>query len=267
MRRCTFLHGAAAGTVLALFVCATSASARQETLRWTHPAPETVDRFEIHWGLASRLYTSTVEVGVPEAVDGVYSYTLTVSPDDAIVYFAVTAVDADAGLVSEFSNERSRDEGGNPGLLSEGAWGSVVAGSEKFSIKKVGKSKLENDWVFAFGTDGSNAFAAQDGSGQTYTGTFVNGGSNGQKLTLTFDSISRTNLAAVLADEMASTFEGAPVGASILVETADLKAKVKQGGARLVVKGKLKLRMSSAETGERKGRLKLKHEGDVVIVE
>jgi hypothetical protein len=252
--------------VLALLLGATTASARQETLRWTHPAPEEVDRFEIHWGLASRLYSSTVDVGVPELIDGVFSHTVTVTPDDAVVYFALTAVDEEMGSASGFSNERSRDAEGNPGLLAEGVWGGVVAGTETFSVKKVGKSKLPTDWVFAFGTGTSNAFSAQDGTGQTYTGLFEVAGSKGQKLTLRLDSISRTNLAAILSDE-AALFEGAPADAEIALDTSEFKAKLKNDGDSLVVKGKLKLRMTSASTGERKGRLKLKHEGAVVLVE
>jgi len=266
MRRCTISRGAAAGIILALLVCATTASARVETLRWTHPAPETVDRFEIHWGVASRLYTSTVDVGVPQLVDGVFSHSLSVTPDDAVVYFAVTAVDEGVGLASDFSNERSRDEDGNPGLLAEGAWGSVVSGTETFSIKKIGKSKLSTDWVFAFGTGSSNEFAAQDAMGQAYTGTFVNGGSKGQKLTLTLDPISRTNMAAALNEEMA-LFEKAPADGSITVETAEFKGKLKGDGESVAVKGKLKLRMTSSSSRDRKGRLKIKHEGAVVIVE
>lgn len=266
MQKCMTSRIAAAGIILTWLVCATNASAREETLRWTHPAPETVGRFEIHWGLASRLYTSTVEVGLPQEVDGVFSHTLTVTPDDAIVFFAVTAIDAGAGLASNFSNERSRDESGNPALFAEGAWGSVVNGTETFSIKKIGKVKLPTGWVLAFGTGGSNSFAAQDAMGQTYTGTFVSRGSKGQKLTLTLDSISRTNLAAVLEQQMA-LFEDAPADASITIDSSDLKAKLKRDGASLVVKGKLKLHMSSATAGDRKGRLKLKHEGAVVIVE
>jgi len=266
MRRCTIRRGAATGIILALFVCATAASARQETLRWTHPAPETVDRFEIHWGLASRLYTSTVDVGVPQLVDGVFTHSLTVTPDDAVVYFAVTAVDDGVGLASDFSNERSRDEEGNPSLLSEGAWGSVVSGTQTFSVKKIGKSKIASDWVFAFGTGSSNSFAAQDAMGQTYTGTFENAGKKGRKLKLTLDSISRTNLAAELNEEMA-LFEKAPPDGSITIDSAEFKGKLKRDGESLAVKGNLKLRMTSASSGDRKGRLKLKHEGDVVIVE
>lgn len=266
MRRCTISTGAATGIILALLVCATTASARQETLRWTHPAPETVDRFEIHWGPASRLYTSTVEVGLPQLVDGVYSQSLTVTPDDAVVYFAVTAIGDGAGLASDFSNERSRDEEGNPGLFAEGAWGSVVSGTQTFSIKKVGKTKLLTDWVFAFGTGTSNSFTAQDSMGQTYTGTFENAGKKGRTLTLTLDSISRTNLAAVLNEEMA-LFEKAPADGSITLDVAEFKGKLKGDGDRIAVKGKLKLRMTSPSTKDRKGRLKLKHEGAIVIVE
>jgi len=265
MQRCTTSRVAAAGFLLAFLVCASQASARQETLRWTHPESETVDRFEVHWGLASRLYTSTVDVGIPQLIDGVFTQNLTVTPDDAVVFFAVTAVDETYGA-SPLSNERSRDEDGNPALFAEGSWGSVVTGTETFSVKKVGKTKLPTGWVFAFGTDGSNSFAVQDAAGQTYSGTFVAGGSKGQKLTLTLDSISRTNLAAVLNQELA-LFEDAPPDGTITVDSSDLKAKLKRNGARLTVKGKLKLSMNSPSEGDRKGRLKLKHDGAVVIVE
>jgi hypothetical protein len=253
------------GIVLALLLCAAAASAREETLRWTHPAPETIARFQVHWGLASRLYPNTLDVGVPEEVDGVFSHTLNVTPDDAVVFFAVTAVD-DLGLGSELSNERSRDELGDPGDPTAGAWGSVVSGTETFSVKSLGKSKLPSEWTFAFGAGAANSFTAEGVGGQTYSGTYVAGGKKNQKLTLTLDAISQTNLAAVLNDAL-PVFENVPADATITLDTADIKAKLKQDSTMFVVKGKLKLRMSSPTEGERKGRLKLKHEGAVVVVE
>ena len=83
------------------------ADARPERLQWTHPDASDVTSFRLHWGASSRTYTTVVDVGVPPASGGVYSWTVEV-PDGAPVYFAVTAFDARTGQSSVFSNERLR---------------------------------------------------------------------------------------------------------------------------------------------------------------
>ncbi len=96
----------AAGLWTGIFLLASAApaSARVETLRWSHSTAADVDGFRVHYGSASRSYTTTITVGKPTPVDGVYSYNLSV-PDDATVYVATTAY-GDGFLESDYSNEK-----------------------------------------------------------------------------------------------------------------------------------------------------------------
>jgi hypothetical protein len=81
-------------------------SSRIETLRWRNsdPDPARIEGFVVHYGPASRSYNTSVDAGwfTPDA-DGIFSYDLTL-PDDARVYVAITAYDAE--LESDYSNER-----------------------------------------------------------------------------------------------------------------------------------------------------------------
>ena len=80
--------------------------ARIETLRWkdSDPDPTRIEGFVVHSGPDSRSYDTSVDVGWPTPdADGIFSYDLTV-PDDASVYVAVTAYDAE--LESDYSNEK-----------------------------------------------------------------------------------------------------------------------------------------------------------------
>jgi len=80
--------------------------ARIETLRWkdTDPDPTRIEGFVVHSGPDSRSYDTSVDVGWPTPdAEGIFSYDLTV-PDDASVYVAVTAYDAE--LESDYSNEK-----------------------------------------------------------------------------------------------------------------------------------------------------------------
>lgn len=80
------------------------ASARVETLRWSHSTPADVDGFRVHYGTASRSYTTMIDMGKPTPVDGVYSYDLSV-PDTAAVYLATTAY-GNGFAESDYSNEK-----------------------------------------------------------------------------------------------------------------------------------------------------------------
>lgn len=100
----------AIGLGLALLACAAAASARSELLRWQHPDPSTVAGFKIYVGNASGSYQTTVDVGLPTASSGVYSYSIQV-PDPDNVYVAVSAY-GPTGLEGVRSNEQLR-----PGLL------------------------------------------------------------------------------------------------------------------------------------------------------
>jgi hypothetical protein len=93
------------------------ASARTETLRWTHPG---ADGYRVHYGTETGVYTSHIDVEIPATDPGeahaVFVYDLDV-PDTETVYVAVTAYAE--GLESIPSNEqkRSPSEGtiGKPG--------------------------------------------------------------------------------------------------------------------------------------------------------
>jgi hypothetical protein len=93
---------------------ASAASARTELLRWQHPNPSAVAGFKIYVGNAPGVYQTTLDVGMPAASAGVFSYSLQV-PDANTVYVAVSAYDA-AGLDSPRSNEQQRlGQLGTPG--------------------------------------------------------------------------------------------------------------------------------------------------------
>jgi hypothetical protein len=93
--------------VALLLMASTLASARTETLRWTHNNPSSVAGFVIYSGLSSNNYDAETDVSTlqPDA-QGVFTFDINVS-DDATVYVAVTAYN-DAGLESDYSNERTR---------------------------------------------------------------------------------------------------------------------------------------------------------------
>lgn len=93
-----------------LLLCAASASARGELLRWQHPAPSTVAGFRVYVGNAPGQYQTTLDVGLPAASGGVYSHTLQI-PDANSVYVAVSAY-GPTGLEGPRSNEQLR-----PGML------------------------------------------------------------------------------------------------------------------------------------------------------
>jgi hypothetical protein len=93
--------------VALLLMASTVASARTETLRWTHSNPSNVAGFVIYYGLSSANYTTVIDVPPlqPDA-QGIFTFDIGV-PDDATVYVALTAYD-DADLESGYSNESMR---------------------------------------------------------------------------------------------------------------------------------------------------------------
>jgi hypothetical protein len=100
-----------ASMAVALILTASSvASARIETLRWTHSTPSDVAGFTIYHGPSSANYTTVIDVPPlqPDA-QGVFSFDIDV-PDDATIYVSVTAYDG-AGLESGYSNEGIRSPG------------------------------------------------------------------------------------------------------------------------------------------------------------
>jgi len=92
--------------VALLLMVSTLASARTETLRWTHNDPTNVAGFVVHYGPSYHNYTTIIDVFLPQPDGGIYTVDIDV-PDDATVHVAVTAYD-DADLESGYSNERTR---------------------------------------------------------------------------------------------------------------------------------------------------------------
>jgi hypothetical protein len=82
------------------------ASARTETVRWSYSDASRVTGFRVHIGSASGSYGSTLEVGKPAPVNGVYSVAVTVG-DQQVAYTAITAYNSTQ--TSAYSNEKRFD--------------------------------------------------------------------------------------------------------------------------------------------------------------
>lgn len=95
-------------------ICAGTASARTEVLRWTHPDSGAVASWEAHVGDSSGSYDRIVPFSNPQVdSDGVLQMSIEVD-DDAVVYIALRAIGV-AGERSGLSNERERSpDGGTP---------------------------------------------------------------------------------------------------------------------------------------------------------
>ena len=105
---------------VALFLMAsTLASARTETLRWTHNDPSSVAEFVIYYGSSSANYTTVITVPPlqPDA-QGIFTFGISVA-DDATIFVALTAVD-DTGMESGYSNESMRGLGSGPAIGKPG---------------------------------------------------------------------------------------------------------------------------------------------------
>ena len=72
--------------VALLLMASTLASARTETLRWTHNDSSNVARFTIYYGPSSANYTTVIDVSPlqPDA-QGIFTFDIGL-PDDAIIY-------------------------------------------------------------------------------------------------------------------------------------------------------------------------------------
>lgn len=89
------------------------ASARTESLRWSHPSPQDVVRFELLIGTASLAYGETRNLGLPTPDgQGVYSSSFDVA-DETTVYIAIRAVGSSLSSVPS-------NEGVRLGLLQAG---------------------------------------------------------------------------------------------------------------------------------------------------
>jgi hypothetical protein len=82
--------------IMLVTICSTYASAAQVHLEWS-PSASFVDGYRVHWGISSRNYTFTDDVGL---ATNTYVYDL---EEDTTYYFAVTAYLSD--LESYYSNE------------------------------------------------------------------------------------------------------------------------------------------------------------------
>lgn len=106
------LRAVAFGALLLLM--ASAAAARSELLRWQHPAPASVAGFKVYVGNAPGVSQTTLDIGMPTASGGVFSYSLQV-PDANSVYIRVSAY-GPTGLEGVKSNEQLRlGQLGTPG--------------------------------------------------------------------------------------------------------------------------------------------------------
>ena len=97
-----------------LLLVASAAAARTELLRWQHPNPASVAGFKVYVGNAAGVYQTTLDIGMPTASGGVFSYSLQV-PDANSVYIRVSAY-GPTGLEGAKSNEQLRlGQLGTPG--------------------------------------------------------------------------------------------------------------------------------------------------------
>jgi hypothetical protein len=99
--------------VALLLVASTVASARTETLRWTHSNSSNMASFAIYYGLSSANYTTVI--GVPQLqpdAQGTFTFDISV-PDGATIYVALTAFDG-ADQESDYSNEGTRSPNSSP---------------------------------------------------------------------------------------------------------------------------------------------------------
>ncbi len=110
MRRSSQVLGTIA--LCASFMASTAAWARTEVLRWQHSDPSSVQRFTIHVGDTNGQDLNQVNVGKPTAVNGVYTYSLTVA-DNLDVRVAVSALGTN-GLESNRSNVQTRTAPSSP---------------------------------------------------------------------------------------------------------------------------------------------------------
>jgi hypothetical protein len=77
----------------------TSAAAREVTLTWEANSEPDLSHYVVYWGSSKGNYTeNSGNIGL------VNEYSVNITDDDLVYYFAVTAVD-EAGLESDFSNE------------------------------------------------------------------------------------------------------------------------------------------------------------------
>lgn len=93
-------------TTACALALATAAAARTEVLRWQHPDPTTVAGFKVYVGSSAGSYQTTLDVGMPTASGGVFSYSLQV-PDANTVFVSVSAY-GPTGLEGPKSNEQQR---------------------------------------------------------------------------------------------------------------------------------------------------------------
>lgn len=105
----------------------------EKTVRWTHPAPETVAEFIVHVGNESRKYNRKYRVGVPVPnASGVFESSIEI-PDGGKSFIAVSAVGF-TGLRSRFSNERKVRTDASPGGGDGGDDGALGAPGAPFVV-------------------------------------------------------------------------------------------------------------------------------------
>ena len=80
------------------------AFAAEATFSWRPNSETNLAGYEIHYGTASRTYTTIVDTGLPPLVYGRVRYTVTNVPEGNTMFFAAIAYDTD-DLKSDYSTE------------------------------------------------------------------------------------------------------------------------------------------------------------------
>jgi len=136
--------------LLFLFTCATASFAADALLSWDRNTEPTVTGYKVYYGIVSRQYTGTVDVG------NQITYTVT-GLNSQLYYFSVTAYDS-LGRESAYSNEVSKNLAGTvdtlPPLITNIASGSIASVSAKvsWSTDEPSNSQVQYGLTTAYGS-------------------------------------------------------------------------------------------------------------------
>ena len=90
-------------SIFLLLITALAAHGAEATFSWTANTEPTLSGYNIHYGTSSRNYSSVIDAGLPEAVDGWIVHSVDGLQEGITYYFAATAYSATE--VSDYSDE------------------------------------------------------------------------------------------------------------------------------------------------------------------